>query len=480
MRTGIFLGSFNPPGLHHLSIVDAVSSHFTKIIIAPAVFGQNRRHDATQITRSIIPIHRAALLDLAFKHMQKNHIQVEIELVDLERNLGREPLDLIEHYATPDDRPWLIVGTDVFGVDSEGTREFAEWPSRDKLWAHESWAIVPFDGYPYEQADLPPNHTFFDTPIRGNTAHIRECIYRRRDYRSLVLPEVADYIQRYHLYEGVVPPTTTQLPVTEARLRIVPDTNNPKALEIAERLKAFESANPNLIVSVGGDGHMLRTIREFWRERIPFLGINAGHLGFLLNHEQSITPPHSNTTTTNTHTHTQPTFLSEFTCHQLPFLYVETCDTLGKWSECIAVNDAWVERETGQTAWLRVKINGEVQLDCLQADGILISTAAGSTAYANAMGASPLPVSAPILAVVGSNVIRPRQWRPVYLSLHSSVEFEALDVHKRPIRAFIDGRAQGTCHAMRIRVSRVAGAQLCFAPGSDLSMKLAQLQFPKC
>jgi hypothetical protein len=39
---------------------------------------------------------------------------------------------------------------------------------------------------------------------------------------------------------------------------------------------------PTCIVALGGDGTMLRAIRAHWRRRLPFVGINAGHLGFLL------------------------------------------------------------------------------------------------------------------------------------------------------------------------------------------------------
>ena len=41
--------------------------------------------------------------------------------------------------------------------------------------------------------------------------------------------------------------------------------------------------NFTLIVVLGGDGTMLRAIREHWRRRVPFYGINTGHMGFLLN-----------------------------------------------------------------------------------------------------------------------------------------------------------------------------------------------------
>ena len=54
-------------------------------------------------------------------------------------------------------------------------------------------------------------------------------------------------------------------------------------MDIAARFGGVGLDVANLIVVIGGDGTMLHAIREHWRSRLPFLGVNAGHLGFLLN-----------------------------------------------------------------------------------------------------------------------------------------------------------------------------------------------------
>jgi NAD kinase len=61
------------------------------------------------------------------------------------------------------------------------------------------------------------------------------------------------------------------------------DERNPRAAEVADRYRRFAGDPPDLILVIGGDGTMLHAIRQHWRLRVPFLGLNAGHLGFLMN-----------------------------------------------------------------------------------------------------------------------------------------------------------------------------------------------------
>jgi NAD kinase len=138
-----------------------------------------------------------------------------------------------------------------------------------------------------------------------------------------------------------------------------------------------------------------------------------------------------------------------------------------------------VERESGQTAWIEVSVNGAVRMARVVADGMLLSTAAGSTSYARALGASPLPFNADVLTLAGSNVLIPAFWRPAVLPLDSVIRFRNLDPVKRPWRGFIDGTAQGPVTEMTARVSQTAAVELLFAPEYDPVAKLAVTQFPQ-
>ena len=123
-------------------------------------------------------------------------------------------------------------------------------------------------------------------------------------------------------------------------------------------------------------------------------------------------------------------------------------------------------------------VNDVERIEKLVADGVLIATAAGSTSYARAMGATPLPLYTPALLLVGSNVLHPPHWRPAVLPADSRIEVRTHDPEKRPLKAFIDGIPQGNVQAIHARVSNIAAVELAFLPDHDPSLKLAKLQFP--
>ena len=210
---------------------------------------------------------------------------------------------------------------------------------------------------------------------------------------------------------------------------------------------------------------MLHSIQKFWRLRIPFFGMNAGHLGFLMNDAEQLLdgkfPP------------------EDLVLRQMPLLYVESQDANGEWKTALSFNDAWVERASPQAAWIEVKVDSQIRIPKLVADGSLVSTAAGSTAYARSMGAMPLPSETPALLLVGSNVMHPPGWKSALLSLDSQVEFKGLNSSKRPLNGYAGGLSLGQVQTMNIRLSRIAAVELAFSRSHDMAQKIAQIQFPR-
>ena len=66
-------------------------------------------------------------------------------------------------------------------------------------------------------------------------------------------------------------------------------------------------------------------------------------------------------------------------------------------------------------------------------DGVLVSTAAGSTAYNLSAHGSILPLNSKLLALTPISAFRPRRWRGALLKQNNKIEFKVLDFKNRPI-----------------------------------------------
>lgn len=453
-RIAIFGGSFNPPGIHHRRIAKLLSPHFDEVIVVPC--GPRPDKDTTN---DIDPIHRAAMADIAFRDIPN----VRVDLFDLEQQTFTRTHELNEWYRD-EGEVWHVVGTQLTaGGGGSESRIHTRWDMGQELWNEGRFAIIARPGEEPDPADLPPCHEVFKSDTVGSSAEVRERLFKRQPYKDLVPDEVGEYISRYGLYRGRLPNRATQSALDDPRLWIVHNHWSEEAVRIADRFRNWEvDENPNAILAVGGDGTMLRAIRQHWRLRLPFLGLNAGHLGFLLND-------------TSVFTEFPPPLLTRRQC---PLLYVEFELEDGGRASGLAFNDAWVERATSQTAWLEVTINDEVRMERMVGDGLLACTAQGSTAYARAMGAAPLLADTEGWMIVGSNVLYPEGWKSGLLSPVASVSFRCLDCAKRPLVGYVDGVSFGRVKAMHVRISRIAAAELAFLPEHDMADKIARIQFP--
>ena len=452
-RIALFGGSFNPPGLHHRHLAAALTQHFDTVLVVPC---GPRGDKAT--TNLLPPIFRAALADMAFAGLAK----VEVDLFDLEQDQFTRSHELEKRYTSRGEI-WHVVGVDLIQGGAQGQSQIQlTWEKGTHLWQHSRFLVLHRHGYVFDHADLPPNSQVLEVDVPGASSDIRDRLARGKDVSDLLAPRAHAYILRYGLYRAPIPGTWARGTLKDSPYRVEVDHRNPKATGWEDKFQeAPDSAQ--FITVVGGDGAMLRCIRENWRARLPFFGVNAGHLGFLMNPARNV-------------------FAAEFPPHdvifrQLPMLYLEIEGEDGHVTTTYGFNDAWVERSTSQSAWLQVHVNGVPRLEKLVSDGALVATAAGSTAYARSMGASPLLADTPAWLLVGSNVMEPIDWKSALLSTDSQIEIRSLDPEKRPIRAYVDGTDQGIVRALRARISRAAAAELVFNANHDMAEKIAAIQF---
>lgn len=461
MRTlAVYGGSFDPPGLHHRQAARELAGAFDEVVVVPC--GPRPDRPAVNDTQ---PVHRAVMADLTFGDLPK----VRVELFDLEERTFTRTLGLEARFA-PLDEVWHVVHADYFRGGRQGASQIQrEWERGPELWQRIRFAVLSPTDDPIDSADLPPKHRVFSIEPTVRSAYIRSRVFHHQSIDGMVVPAVDEYIRRHNLFRGVPPTRDTTYSPGKPKLKLVTDPRNERSQKLAEVLRPLEGDPPDLIVTLGGDGTMLHAIREHWRLRKPFFGVNTGHIGFLLNN----LPPEETTRAA-----LEALWLSELRLYQLPLLWVEAVSSDGPRQSRLAFNDVWVERATGQTAWIEVKVDGEVRLPKVVADGALVATAAGSTAYARAMGAMPLPFNTPVLVLVGSNVLYPEFWKPVYLPLPSEVELTTLDPERRPLHGYVDGISQGLVRSLRVRTSNIAAAELAFTRDQDPGAKLARIQFP--
>ncbi len=95
-------------------------------------------------------------------------------------------------------------------------------------------------------------------------------------------------------------------------------------------------------------------------------------------------------------------------------------------------------RQERQAAKLRLIINGRERMPELICDGIIVATAAGSTAYNLSAHGPIIPIGSPLLALTPLSAFRPRRWRGALLQSNTHVRVEVIERWKRPVSAVAD------------------------------------------
>ena len=193
-------------------------------------------------------------------------------------------------------------------------------------------------------------------------------------------------------------------------------------------------------VSMGGDGTLLKTAARVGRKNIPIIGVNIGRLGFLAD----ISPDdieHCLTALHNDDYAVESRALIQIEADGAPF---------GDFS--FALNDvAILKRDTASMISIRASVNGQY-LNTYQADGLVVSTPTGSTAYSLSNGG---PIIVPGTKVFSMTAVAPHSLnvRPIVLADSSVIE---LDVESRShnFLVAIDGRSEKCKEGTRITLRR--------------------------
>ncbi len=218
----------------------------------------------------------------------------------------------------------------------------------------------------------------------------------------------------------------------------------------------------DVIVALGGDGFMLRTLHSTQHLRTPVYGMNRGTIGFLMNEYDDTD---------------LLTRLSEAEEEIINPLAMTAMDQSGKIHEALAINEVSLLRAGPQAARLKISVDGRLRLAELVCDGALLSTPAGSTAYNYSAHGPILPIGSDVLALTAIAAFRPRRWRGALLPKTAHVRFDVMEADKRPVMADADSISIPDIDWVEIRSEPTIEHRILFDPGHGLEERLISEQF---
>lgn len=252
---------------------------------------------------------------------------------------------------------------------------------------------------------------------------------------------------------------------TYDKIAFVASTHSEAEAARNELVKRYGNVAPeaaDVVVALGGDGQMLQTLHRFRDSGKPIYGMNRGSVAFLMN---------------------------DFSLDDLKArigaaqravihpLIMDAVDDQGKQHRAPAINEVSLLRQTHQAAKLRLSIDGKVRLPELIADGILVATPAGSTAYNFSAHGPILPLSATLLALTPISPFRPRRWRGALLPDSARVEIAVLESEKRPVSAVADHFEVRSVVAVRVRMDKTSSMTMLFDADRNMDERVLTEQF---
>ena len=218
----------------------------------------------------------------------------------------------------------------------------------------------------------------------------------------------------------------------------------------------------DVIVALGGDGLMLQTLHRFMTSGKPIYGMHRGTVGFLMNDFSDDGLPDRLAAAETTLIH--------------PLLMC-TLDAKGKRQEAHAINEVSLFRQKHQAARLRILIDGKERLAELVADGVMVATPAGSTAYNLSTQGPIIPIKAPLLALTPISPFRPRRWRGALLPDTAHVVIEVLEADKRPVAAVADHDEVRDVRSVEVSMDHKIAIPMLFDTGHSLDERILREQF---
>jgi NAD+ kinase len=231
---------------------------------------------------------------------------------------------------------------------------------------------------------------------------------------------------------------------------------------LAARLGQVPAEEAEVIVALGGDGLMLTTLQSTRALAVPVYGMHRGTVGFLMNE-------YAETGLRRRLEQAEEAVLNP--------LRMRATRASGEVVEALAINEVSLIRAGPQAAKLRILVDGRERMAELIADGALLATPAGSTAYNYSAHGPILPIGAGVLALTPMAAFRPRRWRGALLPRKARVTFEVIEPDKRPVSAVADSTEVRQPVLIEVTSVPDIAHRILFDPGHGLEERLIREQF---
>ena len=159
-------------------------------------------------------------------------------------------------------------------------------------------------------------------------------------------------------------------------------------------------------------------------------------------------------------------------------LVMRARDTKGKLHEHYAINEVSLFRQTYQVARLSISVDGKERLPELMADGVLVATPAGSTAYNLSAQGPIIPINASLLARHADQPVPAAPLaRRAAARYGARVNISVIDHERRPVAAVADHAEVRSVREVEIRMDHSVSMQMLFDPGHSLEERILREQF---
>ena len=220
----------------------------------------------------------------------------------------------------------------------------------------------------------------------------------------------------------------------------------------------------DVIVVIGGDGFMLQILKKYQKYKKPFYGMNRGTFGFLMNKFklQNIYKKISRA---------KPVSISP--------LEMKATTKENKTVSAYAINEVSLLRQSKQTSSLQILDKKRILIKKLIADGVLVSTPAGSTAYNLSIHGPILSLNSKKIAVTPISPFRPRRWKGKIVPSSSIIKIINLETKKRPVSVVADNVEVRNIKSVQIKINNLIKFKLLYDRNSILTKKIKLEQIRK-